>query len=180
MLPIKVPDWDEWDEQTETFVSHKGPHLKLEHSLISISKWEGITHKPYFNSDKTDSEMLMYIACMVINAEPTLEELSHLGVAELNKIGAYINDKHTATWFREDENKKPPSTKVITSELIYYWMIKAGVPFACEKWHIERLLTLIRVINEKEKPPKKIPRRTALAQQAKLNAQRKARLGTTG
>lgn len=101
-------------------------------------------------------------------------------MAELNKIGEYINDTHTATWFREDENKKSPSKKVITSEIIYYWMIKAGVPFECQKWHIERLLTLIRVINEKEKPPKKIPRKAAMAQQAKLNAQRKARLGTTG
>lgn len=180
MLSIKVPDWDEWDEKTESFVAHKGPKLKLEHSLISISKWEAVTHKAYFNSEKTDAEVLFYISCMTVGSEPTIEELSHLGVKELDIIGNYIKDIHTATTFREEPGSRSPSKKKITSEEIYYWMISAGIPFECEKWHIERLLTLIRVVNEKNKPKKKIPRKAALAQQAKLNAQRRARLGTTG
>lgn len=180
MLSIKVPDWDEWDEKTESFVAHKGPKLKLEHSLISISKWEAVTHKAYFNSEKTDAEVLFYISCMVIGPEPTVEELSHLGAMEFGIIGKYINDIHTATTFREEPGSRSPNKKKLTSEEIYYWMISAGIPFECEKWHIERLLTLIRVVSEKNKPKKKIPRRAALAQQAKLNAQRKARLGTTG
>lgn len=180
MLSIKVPDWDEWDESSQTFTRKKGPLLKLEHSLISISKWEAVTHKAYFNSEKTDAEVLFYISCMTIGPEPTVEELSHLGVKELDVIGNYINDAHTATTFREEPGSRSPSKKKITSEEIYYWMISAGIPFECEKWHIERLLTLIRVVNEKNKPKKKIPRKAALAQQAKLNAQRRARLGTTG
>lgn len=181
MLPIKVPDWDEWDEKSEMFVRHKGPLLKLEHSLISISRWEAITHKPFLNNkDRTDQDMLIYIRCMAMEKEPSYEELMHLRADDFERIGKYIDDSQTATWFREEPGRKSPSRRIITSELIYYWMIKAGVPFECQKWHINRLMTLIRVVNEEEKPKKKMPRKAMLAQRAKLNAERRARLGTTG
>lgn len=181
MLPIKIPDWDEWDEAQELFVTKKGPTIRLEHSLISISKWEEVYHKPFLNSKKTSEEMLFYISCMCIDAPPPLSVLAHLTKDDYDKIGDYIEDPHTATWFREEEGKGAgPDRQVITSELIYYWMIESNIPFECKKWHIKRLLTLIRVVNEKRKPKKQMPRKEALSQRARLNAQRKAKLHTTG
>lgn len=185
MLPITI-SWDEWDEDKNEFVQRNGGRMRLEHSLISISKWESITHKPFFDNgdkskQKTEKEMLMYIQCMCLDDPPSLEMISHVTAEQFNQIKDYIADKHTATWFKgKPGSGKGPARKALTNEVIYWEMIQYGIPFECQKWHIERLLTLIRVCQEKQQGGQKMPRNQQYAQQAKLNAMRKARLHTTG
>ena len=176
MLQISIPEMEFFNERTEEFVTIKAQTLQLEHSLISISKWEAKWCKPFLGKEeKTGEEMLDYIRCMTItqNVEPAV----YLAIprAEVERIKAYINAPMTATWFsdRNGENKKPTS-KVITSEIIYYWMIAQNIPLECEKWHLNRLFTLLRVCSEKNAPPKKMSRKQAAAQQRSLNAQRHA------
>lgn len=186
MLPITI-EWEEWDETKNEFVQHNEGTYRLEHSLISISKWESLTHKPFFNGDpskeKTEADVQLYIQCMAMDKEPPLSAISHMTKSQFDKIIEYINDKHTATWFRDTRPEGAPlrpQRKTLTSEVIYWEMIQFNIPFECQKWHVERLLTLIRVCQEKQQKPSKIPGKAQLSQQAKLNAARKAKLGTTG
>lgn len=186
MLPITI-SWDEWDEDKNEFVQHNGGRMRLEHSLISISKWESLTHKPFFDNgekskQKTEKDMLVYIQCMCLDEPPSLEAISHMTTEQFGMIKDYIADKHTATWFSNKPGaaKTAPARKALTSEVIYWEMINFGIPFECQKWHVERLLTLIRVCEEKSGGQKKMPKNQQYAQQAKLNAARKARLHTTG
>ena len=187
MLPIAIK-WDEWDEDKAEFVPRNGGKIRLEHSLISISKWESLTHKPFFDNGqdkkkaKTELEMLQYVQCMCIDEPPDISIISHMTTEQFNQVHDYIADKHTATWFRETpgSSKSPYNRRVMTSEVIYAEMIKYGIPFECQKWHVERLLTLIRVCQENNKDPQKMPRTAQMQQQAKLNAARRAKLGTTG
>lgn len=170
MLQISIPAQEYFDERTEEFISVKPHILQLEHSLISISKWEAKWHKPFLGKDeKTEEETLDYIRCMTItqNVDPMVYRA--IPTAELEKAKAYINDPMTATWFN-DRDKRPPSRKVITSELIYYWMVANQIPFECEKWHFNRLMTLIRICGEKNQPPKKMSK----SDRKSLMAQRRA------
>lgn len=185
MLPINV-EWDEWDEEKNEFVHHNGGTLRLEHSLISVSKWEALTHKPFYNNgdkskEKTEMDILKYVQCMCVDKEPDLKLISHISKEQFDQIHKYIADSHTATWFTEKPGSKGSvGRKALTSEVIYWEMIQFGIPFECQKWHLERLLTLIRVCQEKSGDPQKMPRTAQLQQQAKLNAARKAKLGTKG
>ena len=36
------------------------------------------------------------------------------------------------------------------SELIYWYMSQLGIPFECDKWNLNRLLTLIRLAAAKQ------------------------------
>lgn len=179
MLSITVPDSEYYDESTNRFSYVKGQHLSLEHSLVSISKWESKWHKPFLaTKDKTEEETRDYIRCMTLtqNVNPIL----YLALSEenINKITEYINDSMTATWF--PERKGGQSREVITSEIIYYWMISYNVPMECQKWHLNRLLTLIRVCEAKSQKPKKMRKGEVLARNRELNEARKKALGTTG
>lgn len=180
MLSITIPEQRLWNEETELFLTIPQKTLKLEHSLVSLSKWESKWCKPFLdNKRKTKMELMDYVRCMTLtqNVDPVI----YYGLTDQNvkDITDYMDAPMTATWFAEDKNKKP-SRKVITSELIYYWMIANQIPFECEKWHINRLLTLIRVCGEKNKPTKKMSQRDILARNAKLNAERRAKLGSKG
>lgn len=124
-------------------------------------------------------EAFEYVKCMSLNNAFDEYPYLYLSESEVDKVNRYINAKMTATWFREDANRKP-NREIITSEVIYYWMVTLNIPFECEKWHINRLLTLIRVCGEKQAKPKKVPRKQAMAEQRALNAQRKAKLHTRG
>lgn len=180
MLQITVPPASGWDEEKEEFTPIGKPfNLQLEHSLVSLSKWESKYHKPYLTKDpKTNEEILDYIRCMTLTQNVPAEVYSRLSEDNITAISNYINDPMTATTIKNTNKKK--SGEMITSELIYYWMIALNVPPEYQKWHLNRLLTLIEVTSIKNQPPKKMDRRTAAKQNASLNAARRKRLNSSG
>lgn len=180
MLVIRVPIGEEsYNDETREFVSEKF-ELELEHSLVSLSKWESKFEKPFLNTEsKSVEEILWYIKAMVITKEVPDEVFENLTEDNLTEIDRYINAKMTATWFSDSENQKR-SRQVITSEVIYSWMIDHNIWIECENWHLARLFTLIRVCNQKNAPKKKMSRNEVLQKQRELNAKRRAALGTTG
>ena len=171
---------ERYDEITEQFIDAKTQTLQLEHSLISLSKWESTWCKSFLHtSDKTYEEILDYIKCMTITQNVKPEVYDHLTNANVKQIQDYINAPMTATTFSNDRNGKN-SREIVTSELIYYWMIALNIPFECQKWHLNRLLTLIRVCNVKNSPPKKMSKKELMSRNAQLNAARKKQLNTKG
>lgn len=180
MLTISVPLEEAYDEEAEQFLVVRAFELNLEHSLVSLSKWESFWEKPFLSSeDKTTEELMWYIKAMVLNPQVPSEVFDLLTGDHYKKIQEYISSKMTATWFRTKKSKTA-SREVITAELIYYWMIALGIPFECQTWHLNRLLTLIEVCNIKNAPPKKMGKREWAETQRALNAERKAKFNTTG
>lgn len=184
MITIHIPAREYFDERTETFENYPARSYKLEHSLLSISKWESKWHKPFIERDKEKKkslpEELDYIRCMAIGDVPDEKTLYAIPASEVQRVSDYINDSMTATWFNEKKEGRTPDRHVITSEIIYYWMISHSIPFECEKWHLNRLLTLIRVCNIKAGGQKKMSKQEAAAQRRALNAQRKQKYHTKG
>lgn len=186
MLTITIPDLEMFDEQTNTFVYVKGQTITLEHSLVSVSKWESKWKIPFStDTPKTPEQTRDYIRCMTItqNVNPLLYQ--NISPSMIEQIQNYIQDQQTATWF-SDKDKGPAGNKrPVTSELIYYWMIESGIPMECQKWHLSRLLTLIEVCNAERKAAdpnnrKKYNPRDFARSRSELNAQRKAALHTRG
>lgn len=182
MLTILVPKRRLFDETTQRFFEAEAVLLKMEHSLLSIAKWESKWNKSYISTQKKSSdEVLDYFRQMTISpAENKLPPAFFATIPQetVAEIIDYINAPMSATIFYETNGAK--SREVITSELIYFWMIQYQIPFECEKWHLNRLLTLIRVCGIKNSPKKKLSRNALLARNAKLNEERKRRLNTTG
>jgi hypothetical protein len=182
MLDINIPDEEFLDERTNRFFTIQGATLLLEHSLVSLSKWEAIHGKPFLDGvKKTTEETQSYVACMNLAPVPDQKIYSRLSEENVATIAAYIDSKQTATWFKEDPNARR-STEIITNEIIYYWMIAHSIPLETQYWHLNKLLTLIKVCNEKNKPAKrsKMPTRDQATSRTLLNQQRKTQLGTTG
>lgn len=183
MLPIEIPGGEFWDEAKEEFVYSKGAKLKLEHSLISISNWEMKWHDSYFDSQKTDEMALDYVRCMVLNKDYDPSVLRFLTQENVNAIYEYMADTMTATTIGDIKSHVKSSSgryKKVTSELIYYWMIQFGIPFTCDKWHINRLIMLIQVCSEENKPQKNKDQKALAAEYRALNAARKAKYHTKG
>lgn len=179
MLLITVPAVEFWDERIQEFVNSPGGELQLEHSLVSISKWESKWHVPYLSkTDKTYEETIDYIKCMTIN-EVDPRVYSQLTNSNIDKIAKYINDPMTATTISKRDNRKG-GRPVITSEVIYYWMVSLNIPLECENWHFNRLITLIEVCNAYNAPPKKMSKRELMNRNAALNAARRNQLNTKG
>lgn len=179
MLKIDVPKIELYDNAKEEFRSIDPFLLTLEHSLVSISKWESKWHKPFLeNNNKTEEELRDYIRCMTLtqNVNPEFYNYIPRGIVEI--IENYIDDPMTATTIR-DSRDRPPSHQVVTNELIYYWMLQLGIPFECQKWHLNRLLTLIKVCEAKSNP-KKMSKKDVYSQNAKLNAMRRAAMKSKG
>ena len=180
-LTITIPESEWWDEQNEEFVYTKRQRLVLEHSLVSLSKWESKWCKPFLHSGDNISreEELDYIKCMTItqNVDPMVYKC--LTNENIRQIKEYIDAPMTATYFSKQEKGKN-NRELITSELIYYWMIALNIPFECQKWHLNRLITLIRVCEIKNQPPKKRSRREIASSYAALNEARKKQLNTKG
>lgn len=180
MLTIMVPGVEHFNEKSQEFVTRGDVVLELEHSLVSLSKWESIFEKPFLSSkDKTGEEVIGYVKAMTLTPEVPEETFYKLSDENLKAINNYIDAKMTATWFHEAPGA-PQSRDVITAELIYYWMIVFQIPFECERWHLNRLFTLIRICNIKQAKPKKMSRAEIAARNRELNAQRKTQLGTRG
>ena len=180
MLIITVPAFELWDEKNEKFVNIKECTLQLEHSLISLSKWESKWCKPFlFTKEKTEEETLDYVRCMTLTSRVSPEVYYGLTSENIKAINRYIEAPMTATCFGADRNGRG-NREIVTSELIYYWMIALNIPFECQKWHLNRLLTLIRVCNIKNQPAKKMSRREIMSRNAALNAARRKQLGTNG
>lgn len=192
MLIIKVPASEYYNNETEEFVNVPEYVLHMEHSLVSISKWEAEWEKPFLdeNSERTTEETFSYIKYMTFEQNIPDAVFKSLSTENLKKINSYIEKKMTATWFREDKKegqskRRGPFRKgeVITSEVIYFWMIELNIPVDFQKWHINRLLTLIRVCNEKHKEANgdnKMSRKEIMARNKALNAQRRARMKSRG
>lgn len=176
MLTIEIPGGTFWDEQQECFFKTDAVTLNLEHSLISLSKWESKWHKPFLSmKEKTPEEMLDYVRCMTLNKNVSPLAYKLLTQSDFKRINEYIDDKATATWFSDDKKKnKRRSREVITAEIIYWWMIAQQIPFECQKWHLNKLLTLVRVCSIKNEGSKKMSPKAIGKQNAKLNAARHA------
>jgi len=181
MLTIRVGANDVYDESSETFRAEGGVELQLEHSLVSLSKWEAEFEKPFLSSsEKTPEEAMAYIGCMVLTPNPPGDFLDKLSKENLGEINAYINKKMTATWFSDATPKTRRNSETVTAELIYYWMSIFHIEWEAQYWHLNQLFTLIRICNVKQDKPKKMSRSEAAARNRELNAQRKAQMGTTG
>ena len=175
---ITIPSAELWDSKNEKFVYTKEQTIVLEHSLVSLSKWESKWHKPFLGKEKKSAEeTLDYIRCMTLTQNVDPGVYRYLTNKNIEEINDYIDDVMTATWFGDDKNAKP-SNKTITSELLYYWMISLNIPFECQKWHLNRLITLIKVCNEENKPKKKISKKEAYSRNSALNAARRAKLNS--
>lgn len=187
MLKVYIPPMEFFDPSNEMFYKFDGQMLTLEHSLVSISKWESKWKIPFLSEDtKTNEQSADYIRCMTLtqNVDPLCYKAIPVNV--LKEVQEYIDDPMTATTFFELEDpEKPKNTNVktrkITSELIYYWMVAFNIPFdPCQKWHFNRLMTLIRIAGEKNKPETKADKEALARKRKLLNAQRKAKHHTRG
>lgn len=179
MLEIEIPNTELWDSERQEFINIQAQKLSLEHSLVSISKWESKWHIPFLDGkDKTLEQIIDYVRCMTITQNVKPEVYNRLTEDNLKAINDYIENPMTATTF-SDINQRP-SREIITSEIIYYWMVSFNIPFECQKWHLNKLLTLIKVCNIKNSPPKKMSRQEILSRNRALNEARKKNLNTRG
>lgn len=181
MLRIKIPLSPEgWDEEKREFIEPEVQILELEHSLVSISDWESKWCKSFLACEElTYDETLDYIKCMTLNKNIDPDLYMKLTTENIDEIRDYIYSPMTATTVTE--NKTGRSRKeIVTSELIYYWMIDLGIPFECERWHLNRLIMLIKVCQAKNSNPKKMNKRDLMNQHAAINAANRARFNSRG
>lgn len=180
MLQIVIPALEYWDEKKEMFISEEEQVLQLEHSLISLSKWESKWCKSFLSTKELSREENMdYIRCMTITKNVSPDTYKRLTNQHIDQINEYIKAPMTATTFREGRGAKGRK-RIITAELIYYWMVAFNIPVEFQKWHLNRLLTLIRVCEIENSPKKKQSANDILRENAALNAARKAQLKTKG
>lgn len=179
MLRIIVPGEEFWDEVTETFSTVNDQVIELQHSLLSVSKWESKYQIPFLSTeDKTTEQIYDYIRCMSMT--PIDEEVfTRLTAAELSQVNDHVDSPESATTFGTMPDRKGRG-ETITSELMYYWMVAFEIPFECEKWHLNRLFALIRICNIKNSPPEKRSRHQVAQQNREINAKRREALQTNG
>lgn len=182
MLTIVVPEQHLFDDSTQKFVNNEAVTLELEHSLVSLSKWESTWEIPFMaeEPEKTDAQTLDYVRCMVLTPDVPPEVFNRVSAENLADVNKYINAKMTATWFTDQPI--PGVKPVVTAEIVYYWMVSLQIPFECQDWHFNRLMTLIKVINEKNAPEKKQTRshRDIAAERRAMNRARRDKMGSAG
>ena len=181
MLQLTIATTPEmWDNENEIFIKPKTQTVELEHSLVSISKWESKWHKPFLTKqEKSAEETLDYLRCMTLTPDVDPDIWSHITNDHVDQVYNYINDAMTATTVKDIPGAKK-SNELVTAELIYHWMITANVPLDRETWHLNKLLTLIKVCAVKSQPPKKMSRKEQFAQQRALNAARRKQHNSRG
>nr|DAD97157.1 MAG TPA: hypothetical protein [Siphoviridae sp. ctSWe10] len=178
MLHITVPARELFDEIKQEFITTKEYGLTLEHSLVSLSKWEAKYCKPFLSKEeKTFDESIDYIKCMCMSQNIDDSVFKLLTTDNISEINTYIEAPMTATWYKREVTNQG---RVVTSELIYYWMIALNIPFECQKWHLNRLLTLINVCNLENQPKKKMSKKEVYSRNAAINAARKAKMNSKG
>lgn len=181
MLALELPKNEFFDDATQNFITYESLTLELEHSLVSLSKWESKFEKPFLDSrHKTDEESFYYIYCMILTPNVSENVLSRLNPQQIQQINTYVDSKMTATTFQEEKHLTKKNQEIITAELVYYWMVTLNIPMECQYWHLNRLFTLIKVFSVKSSKPKKMSKSEMLARNRSLNAKRKAELGTSG
>lgn len=175
-----TPAVELWDEKKQEFIRTKEQALQLEHSLVSVSKWEAKYHKAFLSKqEKSFEETIDYVKCMTLTQNVDSKVYQYLTNDNINQINKYIEAPMTATYFTDDKIAKN-SREQITAELVYYWMIALNIPFECQKWHLNRLLILIKVCNVKNQKPKAIGRKEMARRNAALNSARRKQLNTRG
>lgn len=180
MLRITLPEVEEWDERKEEFVNAKAITLQLEHSLVSLSKWESKWHKPFLHTTNMNvEESIDYVRCMTLTQNVPPEAYYRLTEEHMDMIKSYINEPMTATTFSSETGGKR-NREIVTAEIIYYWMSALQVPFECRKWHLNKLLAFIRVCSIKNAPAKKMSNKDIWAQNAALNAARRRKFNSKG
>ena len=180
MLRINVGGEEFFNEETQEFTTTDSTVVVFEHSLVSLSKWEAKYQVPFLTSDGKDAEQNVdYLQFMVVSPKDDPDVLNNLSKENLDEIQKYIDSSQTATTFRETPGQRGMQER-ITSELIYYWMIAFNIPFECETWHLNRLLTLIRICNAKQGKQKKLSPKEAAMRNRELNRERREKLGTSG
>lgn len=175
-IPIHIPKQDLWDETRSEFIPIKEHDLLLEHSLVSLTKWERKWRKPFLSpEEKTPEQVMDYVRCMIIDDSDVEEEIINAFTPkDIKEIEAYIATDQTATTFPKEESSEPQSNELMTSELIYYYLATMQAPFeTVEQWPLSNTLTLIRVASFKQKPEKKLNKREALAQAENINERNK-------
>ena len=181
MLQLNIRATELFDEDKNEFIPIKATTLQLEHSLVSISKWESKWHKPFLtDTEKTTEEIIDYVRCMTLTQNVNPDTYLAITNDQIKKIRDYIQDPMTATTFKEDPNTGRAKKKVITSEVIYYQMIALNIPMECQKWHVNRLMTLIRVCSIKNQPDKKMKNGDLVRKYADLNAARRSAMHSRG
>ncbi len=180
MLRVNIVEEELFDEATSKFTEKVSQSIDFEHSLVSVSKWESKFEKPFLaDTKKTDEEVIEYIKMMVVTPNLSDNVLTLLSNDNLIQINEYIESKQTATTFNELQTARGNS-EIITSELIYYWMVAFKIPFECENWHLSRLFSLVRICGIKSEKPKKVSAHEVAERNRALNEQRKAQLKTSG
>lgn len=182
MLKIVVPGVEAYDESAQEFVTVGDVTLELEHSLVSLSKWESEFEKPFLEQreHKTDAEVIGYVKAMCMTPDVPKNVWAKLTEENINAINDYIDAKMTATIFFDDPGAPKTKQETITAEIVYYWMVSFNIPFECQHWHLNKLFTLIRVCSMKAEKPKKMSRGEIARRNRELNAQRRKKLGTKG
>lgn len=176
MLKITIPGKEMFNEETQEFFETKSYTIQLEHSLVSVSNGNqnGINHFLVNRKKRQKKQLTIYDVTITQNIDPVVYNgLTNDNVKVINK---YIDAPMTATTFSDGKGKI--NNDIITSELIYYWMTALSIPMECQRWHLNRLLTLIRVCNVKNNPPKKMSKRELMQRNASLNAARRAQFNT--
>lgn len=179
MFEITIDEYEGYDDKAQVFITKPSITLQFEHSLLSLSKWESKWKIPFLTGkEKTPEQLIDYFRCMCLT-DVSLDVLNRMDIVDANDLMKYIEDPQTASWIDSRDNPKR-NTEIVTSELIYYWMITHTVPFSCETWHLNRLLTLIRICSEKSKPAEKMPASDIAMRNRELNEARRKAMNTNG
>lgn len=183
MLHLQIPERDLWDPIKERFAHVNAVAIDLEHSLVSVSKWESKWHIPFHDDrkEKTAEQNIDYIRCMCLTKDVDPNVFYCITERNAKEIMDYIGDSNTATWFNDAGNRRTGRKEIITAEIIYYWMTAYNIPESYQYWHLNKLMTLLRVCAEKNAPDKKKNNNRDLAAQRRaLNAARRQRYKTRG
>ena len=194
MKTIHIPAGLFFNEADETFIETEPVTIEIEHSLVSVSKWESKWHIPFFENKigpnetnkKTNEQLIDYVRCMTLTPDVDPNVYYALSQETIKEISDYIEDPMSAIdWSKKKNNSNTrtygrPSSETMTSELIYYWMISCGIPHEYENWHLNRLLSLIQLCSIKNTPAKKMSPHALMSRNASLNAARRKALNTTG